>query len=76
MTDKLYELMNWADVEEVCYLECSNPKRILGARLLPEGLLIQAFFPTAKEVSVMLSGKAWPMERAEFARETVVRLNF
>lgn len=67
MTDKLYELMNWADVEEVCYLECSNPKRILGARLLPEGLLIQAFFPTAKEVSVMLSGKAWPMERADEA---------
>lgn len=62
MNEKLYELMNWADVEEICYAECPNPRRILGAHLLPEGLLIQSYIPSAKEISVLLSGKSYTME--------------
>ena len=30
MSDKLYELMNWRDIEEIVYSECSHPERLLG----------------------------------------------
>lgn len=65
MNETLYELMNWADVEEITYAESGNPKRILGPHLLAEGLLIQTYLPTAKEISVKLSGKEYPMEMEE-----------
>lgn len=65
MTEKLYNIMNWADVEEICYAESSEPKRILGAHLIPEGLLIQVYIPTAKNVEVRLEGKKVQMEIAD-----------
>ncbi len=67
MTDKLYDVMNWADVEEVTYAESTEPKRILGPHLLEEGLLIQCFVPTAKEVQVSLEGKKYAMELCDEA---------
>ncbi len=68
MTEKLYNVMNWADVEEVTYVESAEPKRILGPHLIEEGLLIQAFLPGAKEVSARLDGKgSFPMELADEA---------
>ncbi|MGP1589296.1 MAG: 1,4-alpha-glucan branching protein GlgB [Oribacterium sp.] len=62
MNESLYELMNWADVEELSYAESTHPKRILGPHLLPEGLLLQCYLPTAKAITVKLSGKCYPME--------------
>lgn len=52
MSDKLYDLMDWAEIEAVVYSEEDHPKRILGPRITDDGVLIQCFFPGAKKVSV------------------------
>ena len=63
MSKKLYDLMDWAGIEELVYSESDNPHRILGPHLTEEGLLIQALIPTAAQVSVHIlsSKKAYPM---------------
>ena len=54
MTDKLYDLINWADVEEIEYSESMYPKRILGAHELPEGgTLVQVYIPHAVSISLI-----------------------
>ena len=58
MEDILYNLMNWAQVEEIVYSESSRPHEILGAKKLEEGILIQCFFPNAKEVKLCLEKTA------------------
>ena len=58
MQNSLYDLMNWAEVEEVVYSESTDPHRILGAKKLEEGILIQCFFPNAKEVSLVIEKTA------------------
>ncbi|MGN8818382.1 1,4-alpha-glucan branching protein GlgB [Oribacterium sp. HCP28S3_H8] len=66
MTEELYNTMNWADVEEITYSESTQPKRILGPHLLEEGLLIQAFLPTAKDIEVKIQGdRVYQMELAD-----------
>lgn len=66
MTEELYNIMNWADVEEITYSESTQPKRILGPHLLEEGLLIQAFLPTAKDIEVKIQGdRVYQMELAD-----------
>ena len=68
MTEKLYEIVNWADVEDVTYAETADPKSILGAHVVPEGLLIQAFIPTAKDIEVKIQGdKVYQMELVDEA---------
>lgn len=69
MDKKLYDLMDWAAVDEIVYSESENPHRILGAHATAEGLLVQEFFPTAKEVKVRLenTGKTYAMELADEA---------
>ena len=58
MEDILYNLMDWAQVEEIVYSESSRPHEILGAKKLEEGILIQCFFPNAKEVKLYLEKTA------------------
>ena len=50
----LYDLMDWAGIEELVYSEASDPGRILGEHVIKEGLLIQAFLPNAEKVSVKI----------------------
>lgn len=57
MNDKLYNLMNWPEIEAIVYSECENPKDILGAHKTQKGILIQAFLPFAKEVYVVTYDK-------------------
>lgn len=52
MADKLYDLMDWADVEAVVYSEMNHPRRILGPRVTKDGVLIQCFFPGREKVMV------------------------
>ena len=53
MNKKLYNLMDWAEIEAVTYSEEDHPKKLLGARNAGRsGTLIQAFFPEAKSVAV------------------------
>lgn len=63
MDKKLYDLLDWAGIEELLYSESSDPHRLLGPHMTEDGLLIQAIMPTAKSVSVKLAdGKQYPME--------------
>ena len=55
MEQKLYDLMDWAGIEELVYSEASNPHAMLGPHLTEDGLLIQALVPTAAEISVKIS---------------------
>ncbi len=51
MDDKLYDMINWADVEEIEYSESSEPKRILGAHRADDGgTLVQAYIPHAVDI--------------------------
>lgn len=61
----LYDMMDWAGIEELVYSESDNPGRLLGARVVKEGLVIQAYLPNAKKVSVKLGKKTYPMEMAD-----------
>lgn len=61
----LYDLMDWAGIEELVYSEASDPGRLLGEHVIKEGLLIQAFLPNAEKVSVKIGEEQFPMEMAD-----------
>ena len=63
----LYDQMDWAGIEEIVYSESSDPGRLLGAHVVKEGLLIQAFLPGAKTAAVKLGKEKFPMEVADEA---------
>ncbi len=66
MDKKLFDIINWADVEEITYSESSDPKRILGAHETEEGLLIQAYVPHAKSIKAVLEdGKEYELCEAD-----------
>ena len=69
MNEKLYELMDWPEIEALVYSECQEPASVLGPHLTDDGILIQAFLPTAAAVSVVTekSGKRYEMELADEA---------
>ena len=69
MNEKLYELMDWPEIEALVYSECQEPASVLGPHLTDDGVLIQAFLPTAAAVSVVTekSGKRYEMELADEA---------
>ena len=56
MTKKLYKLMNWPQIEEIIYSECDNPHELLGPHKSGSQILLQAYFPEAKSVSVKWNG--------------------
>lgn len=62
MESRIYDLMDWAEIEAVVYAEEDSPRRVLGPVALPEGILIRAFFPGEENVSVKTaSGDVVPM---------------
>ena len=69
MDKVLYDLMDWAGIEEIVYSEAGNPERLLGPHLTEEGLVIQVFIPRAEAVTVKLAtgGKKYPMEQQDEA---------
>jgi len=69
MNNKLYKMMNWPEIEEIIYSDGDNPHRILGAHKVGSNYLIQAFYPDAKEISVLVENtkKTYPMELADEA---------
>ncbi len=70
MDKVLYDLMDWAAIEELVYSEAARPQDLLGPHVTEAGLLIQAFIPTATEMTVKLAGtgKEYPMEMQDFLR--------
>ena len=64
MEKKLYDLLDWAVIEELIYSESSDPHRALGPHMTEEGLLVQALIPTAKSVSVKLADGTYDVKIA------------
>ncbi|MBQ1311682.1 MAG: glycogen-branching enzyme, partial [Blautia sp.] len=56
------EYMNWPRIEAVIYGEEASPRDVMGPKLIRDGVLIQGFFPGAKEVEVLAGNKKYPME--------------
>ncbi len=69
MSGKLYDLMNWPDIEGVVYSECDAPYSLLGGTVCKDGFLVQAFRPDAVEMTVQIEGKrkAYVMEKVDEA---------
>lgn len=56
MADKLYDLMNWPEIEAVVYSEADNPYNFLGGHVCKNGFLIQVFRPDAVAIQVSVQG--------------------
>ncbi|MCM1111894.1 MAG: 1,4-alpha-glucan branching protein GlgB [Muribaculum sp.] len=56
MTNKLYKLMNWPQIEEIIYSESDNPHALLGPHKAGSQMLVQAYFPGAKAVEIRWNG--------------------
>ena len=69
MNNKLYKLMNWPEIEEIIYSDGDDPHRILGAHKVGSNLLVQTFYPSAVEITVVpeKGNKTYPMELADEA---------
>ncbi len=69
MDKKLYDLMDWAEIEAIVYSEHDHPETVLGVHKVHSNLLIQAFLPDAKSVLLKngKDGKLFPMEEADEA---------
>ena len=66
MDKKLYDMMDWAGIEELVYSEAAEPKQLLGPHVTEDGILIQAYIPTAAQIIVKTAkGKEYPMEFQE-----------
>lgn len=67
MDSKLYDLMNWPRIEAIVYSEEDQPQEILGPHRAGGGILIQAFLPTARKMTVVIygSGRTFPMEKVD-----------
>ena len=69
MNKQLYKMMDWGKIEGLVYSDEDNPHEFLGPHLTDEGVLIQTFIPTAKEIAVKVEGvkKSYPMDREDEA---------
>ncbi len=67
MDNRLYELMNWPRIEALVYSEEDEPQEILGPHKVEDGILVQAFLPTAVKMTAVLknTGKEYEMELAD-----------
>ena len=65
MNKMLYDLMDWAGIEEMVYSEARHPENLLGAHVVDGGVLVQAFVPTAESIEVKRGAGTYPMEMAD-----------
>ena len=69
MSKKLYNLMDWAEIEAVTYSEEDHPKAVLGAHPVRGGMtLITTYMPKAKSVTLKIKGSK-SMHKMELADE-------
>lgn len=54
MNKKLYHLMDWPEIEAIEYAEEDQPRKILGAHIVGNATLYQAFLPGAVKADVVL----------------------
>lgn len=60
MNKKIYDLMDWAGIEEIVYGEAASPQMLLGPHTIGRQTLVQAFFPEAQKVSLCVKGPEGP----------------
>ncbi len=67
MEQKLYDYMDWAEIEAILYSEEDNPHKVLGPHVMDAGVAIQVYDPTAASISIEVEGKQkpYPMEEVE-----------
>lgn len=67
MNKRLYKLMNWPVIEEIIYSESDNPHAILGPHVAGTQTLVQAYFPEAVKVKLIIkaTSKEYLMEMAD-----------
>ncbi len=65
MERELYEVMDWAAVEEIVYSESADPHAILGPHKTDKGILVQAFFPGRDRVLLQRGKTRMPMEAVD-----------
>lgn len=65
MDKRLYDLMDWPEIEAVVYSEEDHPRDILGPKVTPDGVLIQAFFPGEETLRLKTGGTVRDMERVD-----------
>lgn len=69
MNSKLYDLMDWMEIETIVYSEHDHPEKVLGPHKVRGGVLVQSFLPDAKTafIKTKKEGKIYPMEVADEA---------
>lgn len=55
--NRLYQFMNWPEIEGLVYSECSHPMELLGAHMCRDGMLVQVFRPDAVEAEIHIAGE-------------------
>jgi 1,4-alpha-glucan branching enzyme len=65
--NRLYQFMNWPEIEGLVYSECSHPMELLGAHMCRDGMLVQVFRPDAVEAEIHIAGrkKAYACEKVD-----------
>lgn len=65
--NRLYQFMNWPEIEGLVYSECSHPMELLGAHMCRDGMLAQVFRPDAVEAEIHIAGrkKAYACEKVD-----------
>lgn len=64
MEDKLFKYMQWPEIEAIIYSEHDRPKQILGPHKVPDGVVVQAYFPDAESCALLVKGNE-PMVMTE-----------
>ncbi len=69
MNKKLYDLMDWAEIETIVYSEHDHPEQVLGAHKVSGGILVQVFMPNVTSIFVKSfeDGKLYRMSEADEA---------
>ena len=69
MDNRLYELMNWPRIEALVYSEEDEPQEILGPHKVEDGILVQAFLPTAVKMTAVIKSTGRRLFRGAASRK-------
>ena len=67
MESKLYDYMDWPQIEAVVYGEETSPRDLMAPKITPDGILVQGFFPRADKAEVLIDKKSYVMEEQDEA---------
>ena len=65
MNKKLYNAMNWREIEGILYGDLAHPETILGAHTSGRKTIVQAYVPGAEKVELLTGGSTVLMEEMD-----------